>query len=303
MKPNIILDIDDTLVYTEELFKISYHISSLEIILNSNLFLENESKRKELLEDFLKDFPLSLRFLFDKDFCYDVLNTTEYKIKLLNEIEKLIPEKTLHKWIEKTSDNGLMKVYTLIKKELAYKDIELIEEDREKGLNPYSSDRFYFALSQIASYYLNDKYKETVFKILGRIPFSEHLKKKKIIYDLYKLIRKHDISLYIWSKGNEKEQLKKLESLGLNKLIPINHIFIVKEKNEIIYKNTFNNLNKKYSLLIGNSIKDDIIPAIRNGFNALWVKHYDFFTKTIEIEHETYSYDRLEKWVEETKTI
>jgi putative hydrolase of the HAD superfamily len=85
------------------------------------------------------------------------------------------------------------------------------------------------------------------------------------------------VDLVLLSKGVEKEQIRKLEHSRLSHLFK--HIEIVQDKgpeNFVDFLTRLGACNNK-TLMIGNSIREDIIPAVSNDVKAIWINHIENF--------------------------
>lgn len=108
---------------------------------------------------------------------------------------------------------------------------------------------------------------ESKFVYNHPINFFNGVKKHlELLYTKYNLI--------LVTKGNEKEQLNKIEKAEIKHLFQ--NIEILPEKNEKAYKDIVKkyNLNKKFTYMIGNSPKSDINPAKRIGLNTILIPYY-----------------------------
>mgnify|MGYP000877750171 FL=1 len=96
--------------------------------------------------------------------------------------------------------------------------------------------------------------------------------------------------LVVATKGDLLEQEKKLEKSGL--LYHFHHIEIMSEKKEKDYKKLIRHLDIAPSqfLMIGNSLKSDILPCVGIGANAI---HVPF--------HTTWVYEEVSLNSEQTK--
>ena len=97
----------------------------------------------------------------------------------------------------------------------------------------------------------------------------------KQLYNQYKLV--------VITKGDLLDQENKIKNSGLNKYF--DHIFVVSEKDKRNYKRICEQLNilPNNLLMIGNSLKSDIIPAINIGAHAIHIPY------SITWEHEKIS--------------
>lgn len=102
---------------------------------------------------------------------------------------------------------------------------------------------------------------------------------------LSKLVGKY--RLIVLTKGDLLDQERKLEKSGLSKYF--HHVEVLSDKKESNYKNLLEHLNIDVSefLMIGNSLKSDILPILNIGAQAV---HVPFHTTWA---HEMVSEDEL----------
>ncbi len=91
---------------------------------------------------------------------------------------------------------------------------------------------------------------------------------------------RHELTLF--TKGDPDEQRMKVDRSGLADFF--DHVSIVKEKNEIAYRELAHNrrFTPEHTWMIGNSPKSDINPALAAGLNAVYVPH----PRTWSLENE-----------------
>jgi len=90
----------------------------------------------------------------------------------------------------------------------------------------------------------------------------------------------------LFTKGNPKEQMRKIEASGLSHFFSA--IEIVREKDQESFCDLLHRhqLAKKLTWMVGNSPKSDINPAIAVGINAIYIPH----PRTWELEKESLAY-------------
>ncbi len=166
-------------------------------------------------------------------------------------------------------------------------DDKIMEMWPKEGKNPFSPQGLEAALDEVVNGYNLNLTKKDI-EIASKIPFHYQLKKKYPLHSIKAFIKEDlefDVNLFVLSKGSFSEQVKKIEYLGLKNIIPSENLYISFEKNadtikEIIWERKLNNV-----LVIGNSLKDDIFPALELehlGVKSLWVKHNDYFSKDVD---------------------
>jgi putative hydrolase of the HAD superfamily len=97
---------------------------------------------------------------------------------------------------------------------------------------------------------------------------------------LVELAARHHLTLF--TKGNPREQLPKLERSGLRP--HFSHVEVPPEKDEAAYHRLVEAaaLDRARTFMIGNSPRSDINPALRAGLRAVFIPH----PHTWELEHE-----------------
>jgi len=97
---------------------------------------------------------------------------------------------------------------------------------------------------------------------------------------LAELAARHQLTLF--TKGNPREQLRKLERSGLRR--DFSHLEVPPEKDEAAYRRLVEAaaLDRTRAFMIGNSPRSDINPALRAGLRAVFIPH----PHTWELEHE-----------------
>lgn len=87
----------------------------------------------------------------------------------------------------------------------------------------------------------------------------------------------------LFTKGNSREQARKVEASGLSGFFSA--IEIVREKNQESFRELLqrHQLVKELTWMVGNSPKSDINPAIAVGINAIYIPH----PRTWELEKES----------------
>jgi putative hydrolase of the HAD superfamily len=97
---------------------------------------------------------------------------------------------------------------------------------------------------------------------------------------LVELAARHHLTLF--TKGNPRERLRKLERSGLRR--HFSHVDVPPEKDEAAYRRLVEAaaLDRSRTFMIGNSPRSDINPALRAGLRAVFIPH----PHTWELEHE-----------------
>jgi putative hydrolase of the HAD superfamily len=97
---------------------------------------------------------------------------------------------------------------------------------------------------------------------------------------IVELAARHRLTLF--TKGQPREQLRKLERSGLRR--HFSHVEVPPEKDEAAYRRLVEaaTLDRDRAFMIGNSPRSDINPALRAGLRAVFIPH----PHTWELEHE-----------------
>jgi|GEM_PF-5461282 len=259
---NAFYDIDDTLLESLDLFFFVDNLMALEYLKKIRGYEKN------------KDF-------------YEILSGLPDS---LNENKKIEQYLASQPEIKEVND---------FKVDLRHTDDKIMEKWPKQGKNPFSLEGYKTALEEITDKY-NLNLNDASINALSRIPFHYRLNKKYPLQSIKELLKESlefDVNLYILSKGSFKEQAKKLEYIRLNEVIPSKNLYILpkKDKNalkEIIDYECLDNL-----LIIGNSLKEDIMPALGLddiNIRALWVRHEDYFSKGLNSKK-----DKIENKIED----
>lgn len=114
-----------------------------------------------------------------------------------------------------------------------------------------------------------------------------------IVEVLEKLSKKY--TLIVLTKGDLLDQEKKLERSGL--LDYFHHVEVMSEKNPKEYKRVLKHLDieSKDFLMIGNSLKSDVLPVLEIGANAIHVPFHSIWEheKVTDADKGKFSYKSL----------
>jgi putative hydrolase of the HAD superfamily len=88
---------------------------------------------------------------------------------------------------------------------------------------------------------------------------------------LVHLAERHELTLL--TKGQPDEQQAKVDRSGLGRFFK--HVGIVKEKEVTVYRRLAEErgFHVPHTWMIGNSPRSDVNPALRAGFNAVYIPH------------------------------
>lgn len=114
-----------------------------------------------------------------------------------------------------------------------------------------------------------------------------------IVEVLEKLSKKY--TLIVLTKGDLLDQEKKLERSGL--LGYFHHVEVMSEKNPKEYKKILKhfNIESKDFLMIGNSLKSDILPVLEIGANAIHIPFHSIWEheRVTDSDKDKFSYKSL----------
>ena len=119
---------------------------------------------------------------------------------------------------------------------------------------------------------------------------------------LDKLTNSH--RLIVLTKGDLLDQERKIERSGLSKYF--HHIEVLSDKKEENYINLLNHLKIDVSefLMIGNSLKSDVLPILNIGANAVHVPfHTTWQHEEVTIKEEEFNYLKINKLTDVLKYL
>lgn len=142
---------------------------------------------------------------------------------------------------------------------------------------------------------------QAVEKILGygKELLNEPIELLDSVEDVLKALKNH-YRLVVATKGDLLDQERKLKKSGLSHYF--HHIEIMSEKKEDDYKKLIRHLDIPPSefMMIGNSLKSDIIPVINIGGHAIHVPYHTTWAHEhveIQLEHANFRHVELLKEV------
>ena len=190
------------------------------------------------------------------------------------------------------------------------------ETDLELMKKPFVKERF--PTSLILTYrrfhreiYGNEEYDQKVEKDVFNIGMSvfDIIPKPlpKAIETLARLKKKGNI-LYLYSLGDKEVQMNKIKDNGLDKIFDKDHIFITRKKSidelDKIYKailKKYGYVSKDNIIMIGDSLKTDIIPALEFGIKAIkikannWTNTYTDEYRYVEVQNIEHAIETINK--------
>lgn len=102
--------------------------------------------------------------------------------------------------------------------------------------------------------------------------------------------------LIVLTKGDLLDQERKIEQSGLTKYF--HHVEVLSDKKEENYINLLDHLeiNVKEFLMIGNSLKSDVLPLVNIGAKAVHIPfHTTWQHEQVSIEEDDYNYLKINK--------
>lgn len=107
---------------------------------------------------------------------------------------------------------------------------------------------------------------------------------------------KEDYRLIVLTKGDLLDQERKIAQSGLSKYF--HHVEVLSDKKESNYQNLLENLEIDVAefLMIGNSLKSDVLPLVNIGAQAVHVPfHTTWQHEEIQVKEEEYSFLKINK--------
>jgi len=122
----------------------------------------------------------------------------------------------------------------------------------------------------------NEVSQEIILEILqiGKRMLNHPVRLLKGVESTLKLLSEKNYRLVVATKGDLLDQERKLKQSGLQKYF--HHIEVMTDKQGSNYKSLFQNLAVKPSefLMIGNSLKSDILPILKLGGQAIHIPYH-----------------------------
>jgi putative hydrolase of the HAD superfamily len=151
-----------------------------------------------------------------------------------------------------------------------YKVRETINKymDKEPG---FGEDRFQRAIKECARQLCDEICIEEVAEACDI--FLQH--EVELLPGVESALADIDVKKHLVTKGTRKEQLSKIDRSGL--ISYFDSIHILDSKNINSYQRVINDLSLTTSsiIIIGNSIKHDIIPISTLGGSGIWLNHFE----------------------------
>ncbi|MDK2849653.1 MAG: hypothetical protein PWP03_256 [Candidatus Woesearchaeota archaeon] len=260
------------------------------------------------LDDTLVE-SLDLFFFVDNLLAWSYLKKINKDEKRID-FEGIYTELQKYSFLKKVIENKLNNLNPELKKEIEeFKqyvrtcDDKIMEEWPKMHRNPFSPEGLMAALEQVIyKYNLNLGQRDLYFA--SQIPFHYNLKTKEPLLSIKELSKEsleYKVNIFIFSKGSFKEQVKKIEYLKLQDLIPLENIFILHKKDSKILQEISELRGINQALMVGNSLKEEIQPALelKEMFKVLWVKHDDYFSKNLTIDDniEIFSLESFKNYI------
>jgi putative hydrolase of the HAD superfamily len=148
----------------------------------------------------------------------------------------------------------------------------------------YGREPFVALMRMVAAELAPPRARETLGAEIERIAADFLERECELLPDveptIVELAARHRLTLF--TKGQPREQLRKLERSGLRR--HFSHVEVTPEKDEAAYWRLVETaaLDRARAFMIGNSPRSDINPALRAGLRAVFIPH----PHTWELEHE-----------------
>lgn len=138
---------------------------------------------------------------------------------------------------------------------------------------------------------------ETLSKILdlGKNMLSQPVELLEGVVEVLETL-KDKYRLIVLTKGDLLDQERKLEKSGLSEYF--HHVEVLSDKKEDNYEHLLKHLqiNVKEFLMIGNSLKSDVLPLLNIGAHAVHVPfHTTWQHEEVKIEDDDYNYLKIGK--------
>ncbi|MCF6184142.1 MAG: HAD hydrolase-like protein [Bacteroidales bacterium] len=178
--------------------------------------------------------------------------------------------------------------------------IDKLFEIEMKNLELYGYGAKSFVLSMIETALQISNYKIEPEKIEKIINFGKELNSKiiEVLPDVKKTLSKLQNTKYkliIATKGDLLDQERKLKKSGLASYF--HHIEVMSNKKEADYLKLLNrcDINPENFLMVGNSLKSDIVPVLKIGGTAVFIPVHTTWIHEETDENEIEKYDNYYK--------
>ena len=180
--------------------------------------------------------------------------------------------------------------------------IEEVKKKQEEidilGVTHHGFAAEHFKDSLIKTYvYFSEKFGREIneedqlwIRALGKSAYEQNFEPYPFMLDILQALEKADHNLYLYTGGNSETQKKKIDIVGVEPFFK-DRIYITPHKNADVLESIIEKekLNKKDTWMIGNSMKSDIMPAIKAGINAVFIPgiyHWEYDNVKLQDEHK-----------------
>lgn len=187
----------------------------------------------------------------------------------------------MRKWFKNLSKEELMRKKTEI-------DIKNVEEHGLHSINyPVSLVETYLYFCKKYKKKLDNKKIEQIRQI-GQSVFERKVELFPHTFDVLHKLQNDGHRLCLFTGGDVANQLRKINQLNLEPFFT-DGVFIFEKKDKQAFKKVLYELkaDKKFTWMIGNSMRTDIIPAIELGINAIHIPseiEWSYNVMDVEIE-------------------
>lgn len=189
------------------------------------------------------------------------------------------------------------RLVTLLQKEVSRPSKEIIERQCNIDINliktkGFSVDRFPFSWVQTFKYFLGSKLfsEDIIYKEAQKV-FSNKINLHNDAKRFLEKIRNENQEVWIVTHGDISVQNKRIKDIELQW---VDRIFISKHKNLELYQSLRSQTSSEL-IMIGNSVRHDIIPAIEAGLTGIHIQRQNVWKYDVEhSRHNFPSYNKLD---------
>ena len=181
----------------------------------------------------------------------------------------------------------------------------LISEQQTIAVYGYGAKGFTLSMIETAIKISNKKVNaEAIQKIIA---IGKELMEKpvELLDDIVTVLSnlKGKYKIILATKGDLLDQQRKLRKSGLFNFF--DHIEIMSEKHELDYKNLLNKINvaPENFLMVGNSLKSDVIPVVDIGSRAVHIPFHVTWAHETVNNYESDKYFKIKKLIELLKLL
>ncbi|WP_032123540.1 HAD family hydrolase [Clostridium amazonitimonense] len=135
-----------------------------------------------------------------------------------------------------------------------------------------------------------NKEEEKWINYIGESAYEQELECYPFMKDILNLLSEKGHKLYLYTAGSNTIQKRKIDRVNIGNFFQ-DRVFITPHKNAEVLEAIIlkENLDKKNTWMVGNSMKSDIMPAVKAGIKAIFIPglfQWEYDNVTLKDEHK-----------------